>query len=1077
MKIVVLWFVALSTGAVAGEAEWKAHINAAEAAYERRDYREAAAQSQEAVKEAQSFGERDLRYAESLSWLSAAYRAQARYAEAETTYRRVFAIREAVLGPDHVDVGESANILAFLCMDAGNYAEAGDLLLRSLAIQEKALGGNDPKVADTLLNLALLYRRLGRYADAEPLYGRILAIQQQAFGPDNPTVATTLNNLASLTEWQGRYAEAEPIYLRSLAIRESALGPEHPDVAQSLNNLAGLCKKQGRYAEADAAYRRSLAIFEKVLGPEHPNVGTVLGNVAALYFDQGRYAEGEPYLRRSLAIAEKALGLEHPDLVMRVNNMAAILEAQGRYAEAEPLYRRSLALGEKKLGSAHPDVARTLDNLAALYAAQDRHAEAEPLYLRALAIRKKVGGAEHPDVARTLNNLATTYRGQQRYAESEPLYLRALAIREKVFGREHPDVATVIQNLATLHRVQGHYAEAEPLYLRAIAIREKVLGPEHPHVAHGLNSLALMYRQQKRTREGLEAVRRATAILARRFASAGRAEGRGALSEQRRVSWGLDLHAGLLADGAAAQPARTGEFASEALFVVQLARATDTAEQVSRMAARFAAGSDALAQVARQRQDLVGRSEMLDATLLKEMAKSPTQRRGATEQQLRDDRTGIERQLAELDSRLDKEFPQYRELANPKPLALEGAQKLLGEGEALVAFLVGDEQSFVVAVRRGAVSFEPLAITRKELDGEVKKLRAQLDLGAGDPSEIIGKPFDVESAHALYRKVFAPVESIIAGARSLVIVPDAALQSLPPGVLVKKLPARPVRRPADHARVDWLAKEYAITVLPSIGSLRALRAFAQGNAAAEPFCGFGNPLLGGGAADLRGRKVAALFSRGAVADASEVRNAFAPLPETADELRAIAITLKAPADALYLGRQATESNVKSLDLSRYRTVAFATHAVMAGEFKGLAEPALVLTPPEKGNEQDDGLLTASEIASLRLNAEWVILSACNTAAADGTPGAEGLSGLAKAFFYAGARSLLVSHWAVSSDAAQALTTRMFEETQKGASKAVALQRSMLALMRRTDKAYFGHPALWAPFVVVGEGNSAWAGRR
>ena len=162
--------------------------------------------------------------------------------------------------------------------------------------------------------------------------------------------------------------------------------------------------------------------------------------------------------------------------------------------------------------------------------------------------------------------------------------------------------------------------------------------------------------------------------------------------------------------------------------------------------------------------------------------------------------------------------------------------------------------------------------------------------------------------------------------------------------------------------------------------------------------------------------------------------------------------------------------LREADLTRYRNLAFATHGLMAGDFKGLAEPALVLTPPEKGSELDDGLLTAGEISQLKLDADWVILSACNTAAPDGTPGAEGLSGLTKAFFYAGARSLLVSHWAVSSDAAVALTTRMFDESAKGAPKAEALRRSMLALMARTDKPYFAHPAFWAPFVLVGEGG-------
>ena len=138
---------------------------------------------------------------------------------------------------------------------------------------------------------------------------------------------------------------------------------------------------------------------------------------------------------------------------------------------------------------------------------------------------------------------------------------------------------------------------------------------------------------------------------------------------------------------------------------------------------------------------------------------------------------------------------------------------------------------------------------------------------------------------------------------------------------------------------------------------------------------------------------------------------------------------------------------------------------------GLAEPALVLTPPAKGTEQDDGLLTASEVARLKLDADWVILSACNTASTDGTPGAEGLSGLVKAFFLAGTRALLVSHWPVFSDAAVKLTTRMLREASKaGVGRSEAHRRAMLALMNDGEKPYYAHPIFWAPFVVVGEGG-------
>jgi CHAT domain-containing protein len=181
---------------------------------------------------------------------------------------------------------------------------------------------------------------------------------------------------------------------------------------------------------------------------------------------------------------------------------------------------------------------------------------------------------------------------------------------------------------------------------------------------------------------------------------------------------------------------------------------------------------------------------------------------------------------------------------------------------------------------------------------------------------------------------------------------------------------------------------------------------------------------------------------------------------------------------LRLGRAATETEVKALDrageLALHKIVYFATHGLVSGDIKGLGEPALALSLPQKATPEDDGLLTASEVTQLHLNADWVVLSACNTASGD-KPGAEALSGLARAFFYSGARSLLVSHWPVYSDAATLLTTSAFkiiedgQKAQKPVGRAEALRRSMLALIRKKDDDFASHPSYWAPFVVVGEG--------
>jgi CHAT domain-containing protein len=279
-----------------------------------------------------------------------------------------------------------------------------------------------------------------------------------------------------------------------------------------------------------------------------------------------------------------------------------------------------------------------------------------------------------------------------------------------------------------------------------------------------------------------------------------------------------------------------------------------------------------------------------------------------------------------------------------------------------------------------------------------------------------------------------------------------------------------------------------------------LRAHAKPIRATDPYIGFGNPLLTGhSGTDKRAwarqrcpsptikeparpavtelpPKFAELFRDGAV-NVEGLRHQ-APLPETADELCAVARAhgIAEPDAVVNLGERATETRIKALSangtLARVGVVHFATHGLVAGETalftKAHAEPALLLTPPKTASEEDDGLLTASEVASLKLDADWVILSACNTAAGD-TIGGDALSGIARAFFYAGARALLVSYWYVDSQATVALITRAFETYQANpkTGRAEALRRAMAALIKGGGRT--AHPEYWAPFVVVGEG--------
>ena len=414
---------------------------------------------------------------------------------------------------------------------------------------------------------------------------------------------------------------------------------------------------------------------------------------------------------------------------------------------------------------------------------------------------------------------------------------------------------------------------------------------------------------------------------------------------------------------------------------------------------------------------------------------------------------------------------EISELVNPQPLSLTDTQDLLGLEEGLLTFVSDDETEATYAffVTREDARAYKVDLSESDISDIVKELRSGIDLsnsiGIGDLPN-----FNTELSYELYSKLFGPIEDMLNGLEHLLIVPTGPMESLPLNLLITEKPnVDPTASVFDNYQAAaWLPKKYSLTRLPSVSSLRALRVLASAGQADEPFIGFGDPVLNGSAGELRGLKLSNVY-RGTQADIEQVRN-LPELPDTADELKLIANYLRAPEDSIYLRERASETILKNTDLTNSRVVAFATHGLVGGEISGLVEPALVLTPPDEVTDEDDGLLKASEVAQLKMNADIIMLSACNTASGDKL-GAEGLSGLARAFIYAGARSLLVSHWSVESTSAAELTTGMFDAMNRDSDigRSEALQMSMVDLMTDKDRAYYSHPAFWAPFSLVGDG--------
>ncbi len=819
----------------------------------------------------------------------------------------------------------------------------------------------------------------------------------------------------------------------------------------------------------------------------------LLHTQAAALAKAGNYAKAETRYRQALRLLQRSHGRQHSDVATLMNNLATLAIAQKQYDEAETLYKNALAIKEYTLGPQHPDVATALNNLANLHFIQKRYQDAKPLYQRALTLREQALGSEHPDVARTLHELAHVHRDQQQYTTAMDLYKRALSLRERIFGGSQPDVAASLSAIATLHQAQEQYTQAEPLYRTALVMLENTLGPEHPDVAVALHNLATVLVHRRRHTEALllyERARRLQLTRGRRNAALGDATVRHLQHQSDTVLQAYLMLLTRLAHGlpATSSPRQT---AISAFRVAEQLRSGVVQAALARAAIRTAAATPAMAKRAQQVQRL-RRERRHVREALTALYATPIARRDAARLQRRQQHERrLNRAIAEADKQLRHAFPQYAELATPEPITTQEVRQLLRPGEALISFFLLQNRLLTWLVRpdRPPV-YHASTIAPDTLATLVNRARTSMDQSR-NALFARGKltPVDIEAAHELYTLLVAPIRTALDGVRHMLVVPDATLMSLPFGALVtnandaayRTLLAhddRPLASTApqltSYAHLAWLARDYAVTVLPSATSLRALRQRpGTPGTGSQRLIGFGDPVLRGSGTQRGGTMLAEPGTRAAL----EALQRMPSLPGTRKELERLAQVLHVnPQHALYVGKQATESMLRTLNakgrLATTQVLYFATHGLIGGEITSLTQPALVLTPPQAVTLHDDGLLSLDEILELHLpQTEWVVLSACNTAAADNS--GEGLSGLARAFFFAGAQSVLVSHWSVEDRATQALLTAIFQQyaQQPTMARAEALRQGMLALLRQAQgpTAYFAHPFAWAPFFLVGEG--------
>lgn len=798
--------------------------------------------------------------------------------------------------------------------------------------------------------------------------------------------------------------------------------------------------------------------------------------------DRGAYAGStRPVHNKNQNLFGKALILQR---------MGWALFAQRKLPEAEYYLRSALRiyLNVGRRNSSH--VAGVLSQISSCVSEQGRTDESLLLARYAVQISEE-SGLSPTSLASVLarRGLATSLVNAEKYKEAMDQFQKIRALLNSESGSKE-GVKWVNDLDEVIARVYGNdAATAEKIVQQMHQANLKVNGPKHPRTAWTQAFLGVSLGAQGKFAEARQAFDAAVPVLVDQARNDSENQTI-SLKAQKRFNMVMESYIEALFNAASSNPAAAKDLVAQAFQFADMARGSAVQRALTQSTARSNIKDKRLEELARKEQDLQRRMNSLNELLAALSAAPPERQLPAVQNKMKADVETLKTERNAVKKEIENRFPEYFDLVEPKPITVARTSKILKPNEVLITWYFGERKSYVWAIHAsGLHGHAALELTKADVSRDVERMRKALDPGVASVDEI--PPFDVGLAHRFYNQLIRPVEKSLDGKDLLISIPHASLGQLPISTFITEPMKQPSRGAASfeaYRSAAWLMRKIAISQLPSVNALAALRSDPKRQSQSQSFIAFADPYF---SADQAKQKVALagtqLATRGIPL---KLRNAprtagvssaelalLPPLPDTSLEVLEIGQVLGAKREDIHLHEQASVKKVMQTDFSNKSIVMFSTHGLIPGELDGLTQPALALSTPDVTGEKDsDGLLTMDRILELKLNADWVVLSACNTASSDGN--SEAVSGLGRAFFYAGARALLVSNWPVDTVASRQLMTDLFK--RQGAtsiSKPEALRQAMLEIADKgayrdaKSKAIgyaYAHPLFWAPFVVVGD---------
>lgn len=1001
---------------------------------------------------------------------------------------------------ERVDRADLLDHLAIVELQADHTDRAVGSAERAIAIRRASTESSNAALASTLLVSALALQRHGQYRSAGTAIREAVSLLA-ATQPAHPTYAEALSLLSLQVWFEGNLVEAHDLSQQALDLARQVLRKDHPLVAQTLRRLAVNKILLGDIGNAHNLLEEALGVASRAFPTGHIDVWPYLNDLAEAHRTLGHYSDARRLLERGRRIAESQLGQWHDSVATSLHNLALVDAAIGDYERARQEQILATSIWERVLGPRHPFVAVALTELAEVYRAGGAAHLALPLLRRALTIRQQRLGARHPDVARTLTDLSATLLALDDIDAAEDAIGKALAVWGSVGGAETLDTAKTYRSAGAVYGARGQWKTAKEFYGRSLAVLEGVLGRAHPSFAEALADMAAVLNRLKEHDDAIvaaaEAERNGQAHLRLTIQTLSERQGLTYAAQRPRAIDTLFAEAPTSTAGARAafdslirgralvldeMIARRGSTAYEDGAAVTRARLAAARQQLANLAIK-GTGSLTVQQY----------NELLAAARLKSDA---------------------------LEADLAAASAPFRETLSRSRVGLAEVRAHLPLGSALVSYVrfrrpvtgVGQTWAYLALVLTSADS-EPAVIDlgrAEEVDSLVVEWRRQVQ-STSQPRFRVGGVTGSNVGTTLRRRVWDPVAMLIGQSRRAFVVPDGALSLLP-------LAGLPTERGRflieDGPTIHYLATERDL--VPQQMTTKGTGLLALGGPAFDDASSFaaGRPLVN------KSIPVAPDITRGrGLPPCSEVqRLRFDALPGSKREIETIGQrwqewileTSDRRVDML-AGESATESALKARSPG-HRVLHIATHGFFidddcaegrpgtrsVGRIVGAktSTPAPTRTRRNKAEvvepvspllraglalaganrralaaqDDEDGILTAAEVASLSLEGtEWAVLSACDTGLGEAVDG-EGVLGLRRAFQIAGAHSVIMSAWAVDDDVTGQWMDALYDSrlVRRLETDEAIRAAGLTLLARRRDRGLDVNPFYWAGFVAAGD---------